>query len=201
MTRFQRNKYNNRKKGMKLRGFILLKPEAIQRNLVGKIVCFIEEKGLKIIGLKMITATKYQIRQLYEEHKHSSHYDDLINLCSNGPAVAVAIESPLGIDSAELLKDLQGRHDVAGTIRFYFSSHPSRGVLHCSSPGEGIRESAIFFTESEINNYHKVLDDWIISNHYIPPSYNSEKPKNSESTINKRFEGSKADLFLNPLNY
>jgi nucleoside-diphosphate kinase len=146
-----------------MRGFILLKPEAIQRNLIGKIICFIEDKGLKITALKMLTATKEQIQELYVDHKESPHYQDLINCCLDGPVVAIAVESPSGIDSAELLKDLQGKHDISGTVRFYFSSHMSRGVLHCSSPGEGLRESLIFFSEKDINNYIKVLDEWIIS--------------------------------------
>ncbi|MGR3765957.1 nucleoside-diphosphate kinase [Rossellomorea sp. NS-SX7] len=183
-----------------MRGFVLLKPEAIQRNLVGKIVCFIEDKGLKIIGLKMITATEDQIRQLYGEHQTSSHYDNLINLCANGPVVAIAIESPLGIDSAELLKDLQGKHDVSGTIRFYFSSHPSRGVLHCSSSGEGVRESSIFFNESEINNYRKVLDEWIVSNHTTASSFDSSKPRNSEPLMSRGMDGRKVDLLFNQLS-
>lgn len=150
-----------------MRGFILLKPEAVQRNLVGKILCFIEDKGLKIIALKMLTATRQQIHELYRSHKESPHYDALIDCCIDGPVVAIAMESPSGIDAAELLKDLQGKYDIAGTIRYYFSSHPSRGVLHCSSPGEGLRESLIFFKETEINNYTKILDEWIIAKHSI----------------------------------
>ncbi|WP_051287491.1 nucleoside-diphosphate kinase [Paenibacillus taiwanensis] len=149
-----------------MRAFILLKPEVVQRNLIGKIICFIEDKGLKIVGLKMITATREQIEELYEGHKASAHYGVLINCCLDGPVVAITVESPLGIDSAELLKDLQGKHDIAGTVRFYFSSHPSRGVLHCSSPGDGHRESSIFFSLAEINNYTKVLDQWIIANQH-----------------------------------
>lgn len=145
-----------------MRGFILLKPESVQRNLIGKIICFIEDKGLKITGLKMLTPTKEQIQKLYRERMDSPHYEELIELCMDGPVVAIVMESPLGIDSAELLKDLQGKQDITGTIRFYFSSHPSRGVLHCSSPGEGLRESSIFFEETELNSYIKVLDEWII---------------------------------------
>lgn len=145
-----------------MRGFILLKPESVQRNLIGRIICFIEDKGLKITGLKMLTPTKEQIQKLYRERMDSPHYEELIELCMDGPVVAIVMESPLGIDSAEVLKDLQGKQDITGTIRFYFSSHPSRGVLHCSSPGEGLRESLIFFEETELNSYIKVLDEWII---------------------------------------
>ncbi|KAF0815842.1 MULTISPECIES: nucleoside-diphosphate kinase [Cytobacillus] len=146
-----------------MRGFILLKPEAVQRNLIGKIICFIEDKGLKITGLKMLTPTRDQIQSMYHDRKDSPHYENLIDLCLDGPVVAIVMESPLGIDSAEILKDLQGKHDIPGTIRYYFSSHPTRGVLHCSSPGEVYRESSIFFSENELNVYRKVLDDWIIS--------------------------------------
>jgi len=170
------------KKEIELRGFILIKPEAIQRNLVGKILCFIEDKGFKLVGLKMLTPTKNQIQKLYAEHKDSLHYEKLIHLSSNGPVIAIAIQSPLGIDSAELVKDLQGKHDIAGTIRFYFSSHPSRGVIHCSSPGEGLKESLIFFSETEISHYQKVLDEWVVSTQNITESYENYKDGELENT-------------------
>ncbi|PNQ82325.1 nucleoside-diphosphate kinase [Paenibacillus sp. F4] len=146
-----------------MRGFILLKPEAVQRNLIGRILCYIEDKGLKVVALKILTATRDQIENLYQEHINSPHYQTLINCCLDGPAVAIAVESPLGIDSASLLKDIQGKPDLGGSIRYYFSSHPSRGILHCSSSGEGIRESLLFFSEPEIIKYNKALDDWLIA--------------------------------------
>lgn len=146
-----------------MRGFILLKPEAIQRNLVGEILKCIELKGFKITALKMLSATREQIQELYREHKEKSHYEVLINCCLDGPVVAILLDSPIGIDTPSLLKELQGKPDTLGTLRFYFSTHPSRGVLHCSSPGDVERESAIFFKESERIQYKKVLDEWIIA--------------------------------------
>jgi nucleoside-diphosphate kinase len=188
------------REGKQMRGFILLKPESIQRNLVGKILCFIEDKGLKIVGLKMLTPTIKQIQELYCEHKESPHFEDLIRLSSNHPVIAIALESPIGVDSSELMKDLQGKHDVSGTIRFYYSSHPTRGVLHCSTPGSGLRESSIFFSESEINHYNKVLDDWIASNHNEHSPTMKENVKSNETKFNQGLEGRKVDLLLDPFH-
>lgn len=183
-----------------MRGFILLKPESIQRNLVGKILVFIEDKGLKIVGLKMLTPTINQIKDLYCEHTESSHFGDLVRLSSNEPVIAIALESPIGVDASELMKDLQGKHDVSGTIRFYYSSHPTRGVLHCSTPGSGLRESSIFFSESEINHYNKVLDDWILLNHNEHSPAKQENVQSKETKFKQGLEGRKVDLFLNPFN-
>lgn len=130
---------------------------------MGKILCFIEDKGLKIIGLKILSATREQIEQLYRDHKESAHYENLIKASIDGPVVAIAMESPLQNNSAELLKNLQGKYYVTGSIRFYFSSQPTRGVLHCSSPGEVLRETAIFFSEYELITYNKAQDDWVIA--------------------------------------
>lgn len=180
-----------------MRGFILLKPEVIQRNLIGKIVSFIEDKGFKIIGLKMVTPTRNQIQQLYKDHKDSLHFENLIDLCSNEPVITIAIETPPGLDSLEILKVLQGKQDITGTIRFYYSLHPNRGVLHCSSQGDGLRESQIFFSESEINSYIKVLDEWIISTHQRASLTEKEIVNHSENTLNPNLNGRHIDLFLN----
>jgi nucleoside-diphosphate kinase len=182
-----------------LLSLILLKPEAIQRNLVGKIICFIEDKGLKMVGLKMITPDEKQIQQLYSEHTDYPHYEDLINLTTNGPVIAIAIELPVDIDSGEQVKNLQGKHDINGTIRFFFSLHPSRGVIHCSSQGEGAREVSIFFSEEEIANYYKDLDDWIVfySNNH---SVNQDGiKKEDKQRLNKKAQSGKADLLIRNL--
>lgn len=149
-----------------MRGFILLKPEAVQRNLVGKIISMLEDKGLKIIALKMLTATRKQIEDLYGHLHHEPHYSVIIDCCLDGPVVALALETPVGVDAAQTVTDLQGKFDVAGTVRYYFASHPSRSVLHCSDTGKGDREISIFFNEEELNTYNKILDDWIVAKHY-----------------------------------
>lgn len=145
-----------------MKGFILLKPETIQRNLVGKIITILEEKGLKIVALKMLLATKQQIEELYGHLNEVPHYNGIIECCLDGPVIAIVVESPPPIDSSKLITDLQGKFDLYGTIRFLFVSHPSRSVLHCSEPNEGERELKIFFNERELVDYHKLLDEWII---------------------------------------
>lgn len=143
-------------------GFILLKPEAIQRNITGKIINIIEEKGLKIVALKMLSASEKQIRELYTEWTHLPYFEDMIRCSVDSPVIAMIVEAPTKSDCSLLINDLQGKYDIYGTIRHRFVTHPSRNVIHCSNNSEdALRESRIFFSESEICKYVKVLDQWL----------------------------------------
>lgn len=148
---------------MQKKGFLLMKPEAIQRNFIGKIFSVLEDKGLKIIGFKMLQPTTEQIYELYKQYQELPHFKRLIECTSDGPVIPVVVSTVGDIDPAELLTQMQGRYNIAGTIRFDLASHISRNVIHCSDDYiVAEKELSIFFKKDEICDYEKVLDQFLI---------------------------------------
>ena len=145
-----------------MRGFVLLKPEAVQRNLVGRLISAIEDKGLKIIALKMLQAELEQVRQLYGHLESRPYYQQMLSYAMDGPVIAMVVDAPGAIDASALLTQLQGTFKSSGTLRFRFVSHPSRNVLHCSENSDAAeREIASFVAPHEVCEYEKVLDRWL----------------------------------------
>ncbi|MEX3625411.1 nucleoside-diphosphate kinase [Viridibacillus arvi] len=148
---------------MKKKGFVLIKPEALQRNLVGKVISTLEDKGLKIIALKMLQPTKEQIFELYKQYKDLPHFSKIIECTTDGPVVAIVVSIVGELDPSSIISLLQGRYDIPGTIRHAYSPHISRNVVHCSDDYIlADKEIPIFFSEEEIYNYNKVLDQYLI---------------------------------------
>jgi nucleoside-diphosphate kinase len=146
-----------------MRGFVLMKPEVIQRNLVGKIITMLENKGLKIVAIKMLKASDYQIRTMYKHLESLDFFEKIILNSTDGPVIAMVLESVGEIDPNEILTLAQGKLDVSGSIRYLFVTHQSRNVIHCSDNAEmAEKEINLFFSEDEIIKYTKVLDEWLI---------------------------------------
>jgi nucleoside-diphosphate kinase len=144
-----------------LRAFVLLKPETIQRNIAGRIISDLEDKGLKIIAIKMLMATREQIEQLYSQWRDLQYFDQMVAHSIDGPAIAIALEAPSGLEASSLLGTLQGSWQAPGTIRHRYVAHQSRNVIHCSdNPDASAREIPIFFDENELCRYDKDLDRW-----------------------------------------
>jgi nucleoside-diphosphate kinase len=146
-----------------MRGFALIKPEAIQRNLVGRILSSLEDKGFKILALKMLQASKQQIQNMYGHLEHLPYFNKIIECSTDGPVIAMVLELPGDIDPNLILTKCQGTFETPGTLRYDFVTHPSRNVLHCSDDYlHAEKELNLFFLEEEICQYNKVLDDWLI---------------------------------------
>lgn len=146
-----------------MRGFILLKPEAIQRNLTGKIITILEEKGLKISAIKMLFPSKEQIVDLYQEHIELEYFNNIIECSTDGPVIAMIVETIFGTDASVIATDLQGDINLPGTIRYQFALHKSRNVIHCSKNyKEAEREIQIFFSNEELLEYVKEQEKWLV---------------------------------------
>lgn len=134
------------------RTFIAIKPDAVQRALIGKIIARIEEKGYKIVALKMIQVSQEQAAAHYAEHFGKSFYPNLVKFITSAPIVAMVIE---GEDAISGMRQLMGKTNPAnaevGTIRGDFSPLMSFNVIHGSDgPESAAREIAIYFNEDEI---------------------------------------------------
>ena len=144
------------------RTLILLKPDAVQRGLVGQILSRFESKGLKIAAMKLMQITPELAAKHYEAHKERKFYPGLVKFMTSSPVVALAIE---GIDSIKICRTLMGATfgaDAApGTIRGDYGVSRSYNLVHGSdSPEAAARELGLFFPEG-IVNYNYAAFDWI----------------------------------------
>ncbi len=139
---------------------VLVKPDGLQRGLIGEIISRFEKKGLKLVGLKMVQMTDTQLSAWYVEHKDKSFFGDLKNFMGSMPIVAMAWE---GIDAVPVVRKLvgttSGREAEAGSIRGDFSMSQQLNLIHASSSStDAEREVEIVFGKGEIFAYATVLD-------------------------------------------
>lgn len=142
---------------------VLVKPDGMQRGLIGEIIARFERKGLKLVGLKLTQLTDEQLSEWYAEHKEKSFFGDLKSFMGSLPIVAMAWE---GIDAVPVVRKLVGttlgREAEAGSIRGDFSMSQQLNLIHASSSdSDAEREISIVFEEDELFVYPSVLDQVI----------------------------------------
>ncbi len=145
------------------RTLLLLKPDAVQRGLVGRIIDRVEAKGLKIVGLKMLAIPREIAERMYAEHEGKDFHAPLMEFVCSGPAVAMVVE---GLDAIAAVRRLLGntnaREAAAGTVRGDFAMSRRHNLTHGSdSPASAEREIALFFTPEEMLDYQPTMDAWI----------------------------------------
>ena len=134
------------------RTLFLIKPDAVERGLIGEIVARFERRGFRIRGMKLIRVTEQQAAEHYVEHVGKPFYAELVEFITSGPVVAMAIE---GLGAVATVRSMMGATNpldsAPGTIRGDFALDLGRNVVHGSdAPGSAARELAIFFTDSEL---------------------------------------------------
>jgi len=133
---------------MSNRTLVLLKPDAVERNLVGEILSRFEVKGLRIVAMDLRRLDDSTLARLYEEHQGKGFYADLVAFMSRGPVVALALEGPK--DTWEIVRSMMGATDpraaAPGTIRGDLGTIFTENLVHGSdSVASAARELAIFF--------------------------------------------------------
>ena len=139
---------------------VLVKPDGMQRGLIGEIIGRFERKGLKLVGLKMVLLSDEQLSDWYAEHKDKSFFGDLKSFMAQIPIVAMAWE---GIDAVPVVRKLVGttlgREAEAGSIRGDFSMSQQLNLIHASANAEDAeRELQIVFKSTEIFHYQGAMD-------------------------------------------
>ena len=141
------------------RTLILVKPDGVQRRLIGRIVSRIEDKGLSIIGIKMLQVTPERSKQHYAEHVSKPFYPNLETFITSSPIVALALE---GLEAIRVVRDMLGATNglkaAAGTIRGDYSSSRQMNLVHASDSEESAtRELALYFQPNELCVYTPTL--------------------------------------------
>lgn len=145
------------------RTFVMIKPDGVQRRLVGEVITRIERKGLKTIAMKQIMIQKEQAEKLYKVHEKKPFYEGLMKFIMSGPIVVMVVE---GYNVVTVLRKTAGAtfgyEAERGTIRGDFSTSRGKNIVHCSDSIENAeREAGIFFKTNEYISYKFQDEDWI----------------------------------------
>ncbi len=148
---------------------VLVKPDGLQRGLIGEIISRFERKGLKLVGLKMVQMSDDQLSRWYEEHADKSFFQDLKDFMGSYPIVAMAWE---GVDVVPVVRKLVGttlgREAEAGSIRGDFGMSQQYNLIHASSSDEDAhREVKIVFNEDELFAYKGAMDSTIYADYEV----------------------------------
>ncbi len=148
---------------MRQRTLVLLKPDAVNRRLMGEIISRFERKGLKVAAMKMLWMSREMAERHYEVHRDKPFYESLIDYITSGPIVAMVLE---GENAIQVVRNLMGKTNGAeaspGTIRGDFSMSIQNNLVHGSDSEESAaREIPIFFSPEEILDYRLVDEVWI----------------------------------------
>lgn len=143
--------------------FAMVKPDGVQRGLVGKIVQRFEERGLKICAMKMMKIPKELAERHYGEHKGKAFYEPLLSYITSGPVVCMVLE---GENAVAVVRTMMGKTNpqdaTPGTIRADFSQVTGRNIVHGSDSSESAkREINLFFNDYEIQKYEKIDEAWL----------------------------------------
>jgi len=145
------------------RSLILLKPDAVQRRLIGAITQRFEQKGLKLVGLKLVHADKALAEKHYAVHKGKGFYDSLLQFITSGPTVAMVWEGSGAVGVARnLIGPTDGAQAPPGSIRGDFALIKQNNLVHGSdSPQNAEAEIALWFRKEELLSYTGADAQWI----------------------------------------
>lgn len=143
--------------------YLMIKPDGVQRGLVGEIVSRFEKKGLKLVAAKLMTIPKEVAENHYGEHKGKPFFPSLISYITSGPVFAMVWE---GENAVQVCRNMMGKTNpqdsAPGTIRGDYCLVTGLNIIHGSdSPASAEREIGIFFKPEELVNYSKDSDKWI----------------------------------------
>ena len=147
------------------RTLILVKPDGVQRGLVGEILARFERKGLKVAGLRLLTVPREMAERHYAVHAGKHFYAGLVEFITSGPVAAIALEGP---DAIATVRRLVGRtmpnEAEPGTIRGDLGISGLRNLVHASdAPETAAAELALWFEDGALLDYEREVDAWIVA--------------------------------------
>lgn len=134
------------------RTFIMIKPDAVQRKLIGKIISRIEERGIKIVAMKYIHMTRELAETHYAEHTEKPFFNELVEFITSGPVVPMVLEAENAVAMVrKMMGETHPQNSAPGTIRGDFGIELTKNIVHGSDSVETAkREIAIFFNDDEL---------------------------------------------------
>jgi nucleoside-diphosphate kinase len=143
--------------------FLMVKPDGVQRNLIGEIVSRFENKGFQLVGGKLMTIPRDLAENHYGEHKERPFFGELVDFITSGPVFAMVWEGENAIAISRQMMGATNPKDAAtGSIRGDYAVQMGMNIIHGSdSPESAVREIGIFFNEDELTTYDKAINKWV----------------------------------------
>ncbi len=145
------------------RTFVMIKPDGVQRGLVGDIIARFERKGIKIVAMKMVSVSKELAEKHYGVHKGKPFFTPTVKYITSSPVVAMVLK---GINVIDMVRTMMGKTNPQeapmGTIRGDFGQFIGRNIVHGSDgPDTAEFEINLWFTPEEISNYTRIDERWL----------------------------------------
>ncbi|GIW72957.1 MAG: nucleoside diphosphate kinase [Planctomycetota bacterium] len=145
------------------RTLVFIKPDGVERRLVGRILSRFEDKGLRLVGLKMMRVSRELAQTHYAEHRGKPFYDGLVEFVTSGPIVCLCLE---GFRAVSVVRQMMGKtfgYEAApGTIRGDFGISNQFNLIHGSdSPESAAREVELYFRPEELHDYRMPDSRWL----------------------------------------
>jgi nucleoside-diphosphate kinase len=147
------------------RTLVLIKPDAVQRLLVGRIIARFEERGLKLVGLKLVAVDRALAERHYAIHRGKPFFAGLLDFITSSPLVAMALEGPQAIAVVRAMVGATRPAEAApGTIRGDLALETAQNLVHASDGAEtAAAELALWFEAGELHAYEREIDRWALA--------------------------------------
>ena len=147
----------------KERTFVMIKPDGVQRGLVGEIISRFEKKGIKIVAMKMLKVDRELAEKHYAVHKGKPFFEPTVKYITSSPVIAMVLE---GYNVIEMVRNMVGKTNpqeaAAGTIRGDYGQHIGRNIIHASDGKETAEyEINLWFKQEEICDYKRIDEVWL----------------------------------------
>ena len=147
------------------RTLVLIKPDGVQRLLVGRILERYESRGLKLVGLKLVHVDRALAERHYDVHRARPFFGSLVDFMTSSPLVALALEGP---DAIAVVRTINGatrpNQAAPGTIRGDFALETAQNLVHASdTPENAAAELALWFAPAELLDYDRDIDRWALA--------------------------------------
>ena len=147
------------------RTLVLIKPDGVQRQLIGRILDRYEERGLKVVGLKLVQVDRALAERHYAAHREKPFFGGLVDFIVSAPLVALALEGPNAIMVVRVINGATRPHEAApGTIRGDYALETAQNIVHASDGAEAATaELALWFADAELFEYERDVDRWVLA--------------------------------------
>jgi nucleoside-diphosphate kinase len=147
------------------RTLVLVKPDGVQRLLAGRIIARFEDRGFKIVGLKLVHVDRELAERHYAVHRERPFFGGLVDFITSSPLVAMALEGPNAIAVVRSMVGTTRPHEAApGTIRGDFALETAQNLIHASDgPETAVAELALWFSDGELVDYPREVDRWVLA--------------------------------------
>ena len=145
------------------RSLVLVKPDGVQRGLIGEVVSRLERRGLRLVAARFMSVSKELAEKHYAVHKGKPFYEGLINYIVSAPVMAMVWEGPNAVAAIrQTMGSTRPTEAAPGTLRHDFALEVGRNLTHASdSPENGAQEVALWFKEGELVTWERATDKWI----------------------------------------